>query len=459
MSSRTLGRAAVISLALGTGTIACTPNGGDGHVASASGAASGAVRDAGRLADAARAALGRHQALKAVRLAERASAIDPREARHRLLLGQAYLAVGRFASADTSFRDALSLRPEDPRAGLQLALAEIGEGRIADARARLATLDGKVSDADLGLALALAGDRAQAIDRLTAMVRAGKSDARARQNLALAFALDGRWREARGVAMQDVGPDRINDQIASWAVLAAASDPRVQVASVLGTKPFAGDPGRPAQLALAQPAPVQPTAVAAAQPAPIVDITAPAPRMAMIALPAPVFLAPAPAPAQVAESAVMPQLAAIAAQPAAVPALLAAPRAVTPRSLVRVAARRPVAPGPILAARQDGGWVVQLGAFARSGALEAAWTKVERITPHVATFTAVSGRTRASGSALVRLSLSGFADRASATRLCVQIKQKGGSCFVRASGNDSPWRWARRDAGTQVAMADGRRVS
>jgi Flp pilus assembly protein TadD len=450
MSRTRLGRAAIVSLMLGTVTVACNP-GGAGHVASAGDATSRADAEAGKLAAKARAALARHDGAKAVRYAERAVAAAPRDAEHRMLLGQAYLAAGRFASAEASFRDTLALKPAQPRAGFDLALAEIAEGRSAEARTLLDTLAGQVPDADLGLAIALSGDRTRAIALLSDLVRSGRSDARARQNLALAFALDGRWSEARGTAMQDTAPDRINGQIAGWAELATSNSPRAQVASMLGAAPAAADPGRPATLALA-------TSVTA--PA-MASAFVPAPAPAPVGAPAPVEVAAAFTPAPPASRVDMPLAppAAIlptpAPAPAVAPVLLAAPTAHT--GFVRVAATPTgVAPGAIVRSPERGDWVVQLGAYARAGALETAWTRASRLSPHIATFSPVRGRTSVSGAALVRLSVGGFATREQAAGLCRQVRAHGGACFVRATGNDTPWQWGSREGANRLAMGEAR---
>ena len=128
----------------------------------------------------------------------------------------------------------------DPaKARFDLALAEIAQGRGADARADLHALGGTIPAGDVGLALALAGDRQGAITILVDLVRSGKSDARSRQNLALAFALDGRWREARAMAMQDSTPDKIEGQLAHWAELAKpTATGSTQIASMGGSLPL-----------------------------------------------------------------------------------------------------------------------------------------------------------------------------------------------------------------------------
>lgn len=447
MNRRTLGRIGILSLMLGVSTVACTT--GTSHVASIADQAPKAQESAAKFSDKTRDALKAHKGVQAVDAAEKAVAFAPNDASYRMLLGQSYLAVGRFASAETSFRDSLSLNPDQPKAKFNMALAEIGAGRAGEAQAVLRGLDGQMPTADLGLALALSGDRQTAIDMLVAYVRSGKSDARARQNLALAFALNGQWREARAVAMQDTPPSQINDQIGRWAQLAQPqSAGPVQVAAMLGVKP-ASDPGLPTALALAAPAPSQaPVALAAADPVPApaaVPVQVAAADTASVTVPlddAPKAAempadAPASAVAMVAQQAVKPDR-------AATPVLLRAPRSPF-RSAVLT-----VQPKPVF---RSSGYVVQLGAFSKAGAIQAAWDEAARAMPRLAGYAPARAQFSFSGASLVRLSVSGFADRASAVALCEQIQARKGACFVRATAGDAPLQWVKAEGKTQTARA------
>ena len=58
-----------------------------------------------------------------IRQAEAAVMADPRNAAQRLTLANAYLDAGRFASAETSFFDAMELGENSPRTALSLATA------------------------------------------------------------------------------------------------------------------------------------------------------------------------------------------------------------------------------------------------------------------------------------------------------------------------------------------------
>src|SRR3546814_2333397 len=97
------------SLILG-GTIAgCASTAPGTHTASAS------DNDGAQYAAAAAKALSQDKDGKAIVAAEEAVAANPQDGAYRSLLGQAYLSGGRFASAETSFEDALSLDRKSTR--------------------------------------------------------------------------------------------------------------------------------------------------------------------------------------------------------------------------------------------------------------------------------------------------------------------------------------------------------
>ncbi|MBX9815712.1 MAG: tetratricopeptide repeat protein, partial [Sphingomonas sp.] len=222
-----------------------------------------AARAAASFAAKARQALAKHDP-RAVGWAEAAVKASPRDAGHRALLGQSYLMAGRFASARDALRDALTLAPNDARSALALALAQIAAGDWSGARETLAAHEALIPVADRGLALALAGDPASAVELLSAAARAPGADAKTRQNLALSLALAGNWSQARAVASLDVAPQELDARIAQWAQFARPQGAADQVASLLGVTPVV-DAGMPATLALAAPAPEAP-AVAATEP-------------------------------------------------------------------------------------------------------------------------------------------------------------------------------------------------
>ena len=137
-------------------------------------------------------ALAKRKLAKAVSFAELAVELQPRDAGYRMLLGQVYLAAGRFQSAEQSFADTLSLDPNRERAALNLALAQSALGKRDAARSTLTDYRDKLPAADYGLAVALAGDPDEAVRVLEFATRAPDASAKTRQNLALAYALAGK---------------------------------------------------------------------------------------------------------------------------------------------------------------------------------------------------------------------------------------------------------------------------
>src|SRR5436190_3807031 len=240
------------------------------------------------LATKAQMALASNDVAGAIPLAERAVQNSPRDAGFRALLGNCYLAAGRFSSAEAAFKDSLTLVATQQQVVLKLALVEIAQGKNDEAKYLLAQAQGMLDAADTGLALALAGDPQNAIAVLEPAARAVGADARTRQNLALAYAFSGNWDQARIIAGQDVPGDQLDARIQQWMVLAKPGRTSDQVAAFIGIQPAAGDPGQPIRLALnqeqavqqaaadpiAEPVPaVEPVAVAVAEPTPTVDPT------------------------------------------------------------------------------------------------------------------------------------------------------------------------------------------
>ncbi|GGB15668.1 hypothetical protein GCM10011380_01380 [Sphingomonas metalli] len=247
MTVRSLFALGTLVLAGGTLTAGCALNRPARGVASA-GDAAAPKADYARQAS---RALDRHDP-RAVLLAEAAVQAAPDRADYRFILARAYLADGRFASARQAFADVLTLDPLNGRAALNLALAQIACGDPESARATLASFRERISASDLGLALALSGEPAQAVTLLTAAARDRGATAQVRQNLALSLALSGQWQMARVVAAVDVSPADLDARMLEWIAFAQAKRPTEQVAALLGVQPAATDMGQPTALALKQ---------------------------------------------------------------------------------------------------------------------------------------------------------------------------------------------------------------
>ena len=187
----------------------------------------------------------------AVQAAEAAVTADPRNSSHRMTLGNAYLNAGRFASAATSYEDAMALGNNSARAALSLALTLTGQARYAEASSLLNDWEGEIAASDLGLALALSGEPERGIHILSNAIRGGDNTVKSRQNLAYAYAVAGRWREARMMVAQDVPAHEVGDRMAEWAQHTHAGAYRARVASLLGVPSNTRDSGQPVHLALA----------------------------------------------------------------------------------------------------------------------------------------------------------------------------------------------------------------
>ena len=427
-----------VTVALMATTIAgcAAPQRHAGSASSFGGRANGEIG----LATRALAALTANDYPAAISFAERAVAKTPDDAGFRALLGNAYFAAGRFASAESAFKDALSIYSNQPNVVIKLALVEIAQGKNAEAISFLEAGKNVIDPADYGLALALAGRPGDAIAALEPVARAEGADARVRQNLALAYAFSGDWDNARAIAAQDVPANQLDARIQQWMQLAKPARPSDQVAALLGVTPAVSDPGQPTRLALVKPdnrpaqaqaAPVAPVAqpqVAQLDPAPAVEYAPPPPPM-------PEYAPPPPA------------VAAAVAPPAGVPAFCEPPPARKPAQarrasapVVRVALRNAVL-------RRDAGKspaVVQLGAYGDPKRVAAAWNAAAKRFGVVRDYTPVSARFDGPRGTVYRLSIKGFASDREARLTCESLRRAGGSCFVRNVAGDRPVQLASR---------------
>jgi Flp pilus assembly protein TadD len=387
-------------------------------------------------------ALQKGQVDKAIAHAEAAVLADPRNPGARALLGAAYLESGRFQSAATSFGDALDLGDENPRTVLSYALAKtaLGEGRAA-----VAVLDeyAKLIDpADLGLALALAGEPERGVHVLVNAVRGSEQTTpKLRQNLAYTYALAGNWRAARVMAEEDVPADQVDVRLTQWAATAAPEQSQQRVATLLNINPRA-DAGQPAQLALAnfpaddvlfaEAAKQAPAAVVAEAPAPV---AAPAPiAVAAKATPAPAttfaeaFATPAPTiqTVSVADASVR-----YVSNPVVQP---------LPNRAVRAASQSPDADSNrriATTAASDtgvGSHLVQLGAYNSKIEAERGWTVLQSKFPQLKAHTLVITEAVVNGRTFWRVAAEGFGPK-SAKVLCGTVKSAGRGCFTYAAAS------------------------
>ena len=384
-------------------------------------------------------ALGSGDYASAVTLAEQAAEATPQDANIRSLLGNAYFAGGRFASAEAAYNDSLSLIPAQPQIILKRALVQIALGKNDAAISGLQAAQGMIDPADLGLALALAGRPDEAVQMLDVAARAQGADSRVRQNLALANALAGNWEAARIIASQDLTADLVDARVQQWMSLAKPAHSYDQVAALVGVTPVAADPGQPVRLALVQ----TDTRVAQADPAPL-------PVEQAVVAQAPVYVAPVAEPVAVAQASVPEQpsfdpLAAVAAAASNAKAAVVefasnltsepAPKAKKASAPARKAA------SPSLGSPKA---VVQLGAYSSEERVSAAWATLSKKYPNLRSYSPMVARFDSPRGTVWRLSIRGFDNQQEAIARCQSRRGKGGSCFVRSTAGDAPVQFASR---------------
>lgn len=437
------------------------------------------------LATRAQAALVQGEVETAIHYAEKAVAGSPRDAGFRTLLGNAYFAAGRFASADMAYADSLAIMPAQPQTILKRSLVMIAQGRGDAAVSLLDTAQGYVSESDRGLALALAGRHQSAITVLDSAARSASGDARTRQNLALAYALSGDWNNARAIAAQDVPADQLDARLDQWRVMATPTHQSQQVAALTGVTPAQFDPGQPTRLAL-NPQADNGTQMAAATLPPVAPQVGPvistplrveepaAPSVEPFAVadaetdrefaerPAanvrvtdiPVIDGEfkeidtlAPLPAEQAESAPEPAIM-TPADIAAMPVKLAEAKAAPSAGLSSDATRFTQSAASITAAAEalkgESQIVVQLGAYSKRSQLDMGWEVSTANFAPIGEFKPMAARTELNGKKYYRLAAWGFAGDAEARDFCVSIKQAGGECWVREVAGDAPFKLASR---------------
>ncbi|MGV3511322.1 MAG: tetratricopeptide repeat protein [Novosphingobium sp.] len=392
-----------------------------------------------KYASSAQTALAKGTTTAAIDNAEKAVLADPRNAAYRVLLGNAYLKAGRFESARQAYDDSMELGEDSSRTALSLALADIALGRHAEAIDTLNSYRDSIAASDYGLALALAGQPQQGVQVLSQALRGGENTPKVRQNLALAYALSGMWREARTMAAQDVPADQLGDRMEQWALMGYSERTRDRVANLLGV-PLRGDNGQPQALALANfPATEQLAAEAAMRAEP----AAAAPALAEAAvkeLPATDTAAPAPSFADSSSQSQQTQLALIdvpASQPYVRPAA-------APARKVTVAAK------PVIGPARAGTHLVQLGSFSTPEGARRAWRHYTARNPGLKGFTNVTTQVTVNGKQFWRVQAAGFAGQASASSMCGSVKARGGVCLVMR-GNSPAMPGQQRAAESRMA--------
>lgn len=389
-------------------------------------------------------ALAKGKSERALTFAELAVEADMQNRDYRALLARIYMSQGRFVAAERTLMDVMELGQVDPRTVISLALTRIAQGNVDSAVSLVEANRSIVPVSDYGLTLALAGRSSDAISILTEAVRTDNATSRTRQNLALAYALGGRWRDARVMATQDMSQTQVNERIAEWAQYARPEAYTMRVAGLLKVRPNMADTGQPVRLALNSTAPV---GLAQADVAPAFVEAAPAAPFELAAIgPAPMTdsagFAAVESEVKIAEAApVAPVFEAPLIKASEGPAKSASTAPVK-LAMVDVPASKPATVG--------GTHLVQLGAFSSAANAQAAWNKYSKRYGALSGFESASSTVTVNGKKLIRLAASGFGSASAANAACSQIKAQGGVCLVRANGGAQPVR---------MANVSGRRVA
>ena len=420
-------KAALSSLIVGTTMVGCT------GAAFRPSAMAAPKQDSARATAAIEKALTGRDGPRAVAAAELAVEAAPQDGNYRQLLGRAYIASGRFVSAEAALSDAMTLGNRDPRTIISLALVKVALGKNDAARELLATNADIVPASDYGLAMAMAGDPAEGVRILSEAIHDPSATGRTRQNLAYAYALAGRWKDARVMAGLDLDPLAANQRIAQWAQTAAPDFAQQRIAVLMGVTFDGSDAGQPVALALAP-------EVVPVQMAKAVSPETPA----------------APVAEQIASTDVA-QVEVV--QPTADFTPYVAPAA--PRAKVKSASASLSTPiRTPLAARQpirfDGkgnsAWVVQLGAYANTAIAKEKWYEMASRNSAISALPVLTSQITVNGVSYARLAVSGFDDRVEADALCRAIRARRGQCFVREKApGAAPQRWALASKPRQFA--------
>ncbi len=168
----------------------------------------------------AQSALAKGETAAAISWAQRTLDAAPGDRVASQILAEALLADGQADASVSAFKALLSLDANDAaaRAGLGMALLATGDpvtAKMELAKAIAAKPDATVV-ANIGLALALAGDSAGAIKVLEPVALSASGSIRSRQNLALALTLFGNRAKAYDVAAMDMGAAPAVRQVDGW---------------------------------------------------------------------------------------------------------------------------------------------------------------------------------------------------------------------------------------------------
>jgi hypothetical protein len=348
---------------------------------------------------------------------------------------------------------------------LSLALALDGEGKFDQAVAVLSDWEKEIAPADLGLAYALSGRPDRGVEIMANAIRGGDNTPKMRQNLAFAYALAGRWKEARLMASQDVPANQVGDRMQEWAQMAQPQAWQVRIASMIGAPAGVRDAGQPVELALANNPSVEQLATeASAYAAPkselaANDAPAAAPQGPAVSAELPPEAAPQvavanyPAPPTAEPSDFKSAFASYAPSGGSIAQVTQDALRFVQQPVVQTAAvRQGAAPRAAAAAASKqsvGSHLVQLGSFASEQGARRAWGIYTRRYPDLRDHQMVITQAVVRGKHYWRVSAGGYG-LASSQAMCGRVKSSGGDgCFAYAQGRPLP---GAIDTATRLAL-------
>ncbi|MBO6504862.1 MAG: tetratricopeptide repeat protein [Kordiimonadaceae bacterium] len=149
--------------------------------------------------------------------------------------GKAALALGDFDTALVGFTAAAELMTGDERPLSGKAVALAATGNTQEAISTLMGSEDPSSRSNLALVLAASGESERAIDLLVSLVSDGSAEARDRQNLAMAYLMNGREDKAYQIARIDLDAASVDDTFTFYRSLTSLSEAARMRALVTGT--------------------------------------------------------------------------------------------------------------------------------------------------------------------------------------------------------------------------------
>jgi Flp pilus assembly protein TadD len=394
----------------------------------------------------------------ALRVAEIVLAREPHDVAAMVAKGQALYAMGALDQARAAYREAVAADPTNADAQIGLGRTLVRADPHGAETAFLAALarqpDNVLALNDLGIARDMMGrhQEAQAVYRHALVVSPDSTDVQT--NLGLSLALSGDRTGALQTLQPVVNaPQATPMQRADLAVAVAGSAPKPTAAVTEAMAPLAIETA-PVAVVHREALRAQPTAalvVAQVWPAPVVEVAkatvlAPPPVVVTKAAPTPVVVVAKAGPAPMMDlaqvradaSAVIPT----ASIPAVVERAIALPAVAEPVILPEVAptVAAPAVitkPGPVSPAKWPRGYYVQLGALDSAQGAMTTWGRLQARWPDL-----LVGRQPTVQQAGVnqrtfwRLRTGTFADTGSANAFCLRLHAVGSGCWTVQPGRD-----------------------